>query len=100
MKIIGIIPSRLEAARFPGKPMAKIHGMPMIGHCYHRTRRALGNSSTYVATCDKEIAEYVREIGGKVVMTATSHTRATTRSAEALYSIEQENKEKYEQSIV
>ena len=96
MKIIGIIPSRLEAARFPGKPMAKIHGMPMIGHCYHRTRLALGSSSTYVATCDMEIAEYVREIGGKVVTTATTHTRATTRTAEALQSIEEENKEKFD----
>ena len=96
MKIIGIIPSRLEAARFPGKPMAKIHGMPMIGHCYHRTRLALGSSSTYVATCDMEIAEYVREIGGKVIMTATTHTRATTRTAEALQSIEEENKEKFD----
>ena len=96
MKIIGIIPSRLEAARFPGKPMAKIHGMPMIGHCYHRTCLALGGSSTYVATCDMEIAEYVREIGGKVIMTATTHTRATTRTAEALQSIEEENKEKFD----
>ena len=96
MKIIGIIPSRLEAARFPGKPMAKIHGMPMIGHCYHRTRLALGEALTYVATCDMEIAEYVREIGGKVVMTAKTHTRATTRTAEALQSIEEENKEKFD----
>ena len=42
MKAIGIIPARLEASRFPNKPMALIHGMPMIGHCYHRTRMALG----------------------------------------------------------
>ena len=96
MKSVGIIPARLDATRFPGKPMAKIHGMPMIGHCYHRTRLALGGSSTYVATCDMEIAEYVREIGGKVVMTATTHTRATTRTAEALQSIEEENKEKFD----
>ena len=76
--------------------MAKIHGMPMIGHCYHRTRLALGNSSTYVATCDNEIAEYVHKIGGNAIMTATSHTRATTRSAEALQLIEEENKVKFD----
>ncbi len=37
MKAIAIIPARMDSSRFPGKPMAKIHRMPMIGHCYHRT---------------------------------------------------------------
>jgi len=34
LKAIAIIPARMNSSRFPGKPMAKIHGMPMIGHCY------------------------------------------------------------------
>lgn len=90
MKVIGIIPARLGATRFPGKPMKKIHGMPMVGHCYHRTRLAEGINDTYVATCDQEIADYINSIGGKSVMTSTSHTRATTRTAEAMEHIEQE----------
>ena len=88
MKAIGIIPARLGATRFPGKPMAPLLGMPMVGHCYHRTRLTPGIGATYVATCDEEIAEYVRSIGGTAVMTATSHTRATTRTAEAMEHIE------------
>ena len=88
MNVIGIIPARLDATRFPGKPLAKIHGMPMVGHCFHRTQLASGISSTYVATCDEEIANYVRGIGGNVVMTSKSHTRATTRTAEAMELIE------------
>jgi 3-deoxy-manno-octulosonate cytidylyltransferase (CMP-KDO synthetase) len=84
MNVIGVIPSRLDASRFPGKPLAKILGMPMIGHCYFRTKLALGVDSTYVATCDNEIADYIHSIGGKVVMTSSLHTRATTRTAEAL----------------
>ena len=64
MRAIGIIPARLEATRFPNKPMALIHGMPMIGHCYHRTRLALGLDNVYVATCNEEIADYVSSIGG------------------------------------
>lgn len=93
MKAIGIIPARLGATRFPGKPMIPIHGMPMVGHCYHRTRLASGVSSTYVATCDDEIAEYVSAIGGRVIMTSTKHTRATTRTAEAMELIEEETGE-------
>jgi 3-deoxy-manno-octulosonate cytidylyltransferase (CMP-KDO synthetase) len=88
MKAIGIIPVRLGARRFPGKPMARLHGMPMVGHCYHRTRLAPGLQAAYVATCDHEIADYVRSIGGVAVMTATTHTRATTRTAEAMAHIE------------
>ena len=94
MKVIGIIPARLGATRFPGKPLAKMLGMPMVGHCYHRTRLAPGLDAAYVATCDEDIAEYVRSIGGKVVMTATTHNRATTRTAEALEIIERETGEK------
>jgi 3-deoxy-manno-octulosonate cytidylyltransferase (CMP-KDO synthetase) len=88
MRALGIIPARLAASRYPGKPMALIHGMPMVGHCYHRTRLAPGLAATYVATCDEAIAAYVRSIGGSAVMTATSHTRATTRTAEAIQHIE------------
>ena len=90
MRAVGIIPARLGATRYPNKPMALIHGMPMVGHCYHRTRLASGVEATYVATCDEEIAEYVRGIGGLAVMTSTSHTRATTRTAEAMECIEAE----------
>ena len=94
MNVIGVIPARLDASRFPGKPLAKILGMPMIGHCYHRTKLALGVESTYVATCDNEIADYIYSIGGQVVMTSNLHTRATTRTAEALEMIEKKSKEK------
>jgi 3-deoxy-manno-octulosonate cytidylyltransferase (CMP-KDO synthetase) len=68
--------------------------MPMIGHCYHRTRLAPGLDAAYVATCDESIADYVRSIGGNAVMTATSHNRATTRTAEALEIIERETDER------
>ena len=34
MNIISIIPARMGSSRFPGKPMKKILGMPMIGHVY------------------------------------------------------------------
>ena len=68
--------------------MARLRGMPMVGHCYHRTRLTPGLAATYVATCDEEIAEYVRSIGGSAVMTSHSHTRATTRTAEAMEHIE------------
>lgn len=88
MNTIAIIPARMGSSRFPGKPMAKIHGIPMIGHCYLRTRMCKDVSDTYVATCDQEIYDYIEKIGGKAVMTSVSHERATDRTAEAMLAIE------------
>lgn len=90
MKAIGVIPARLGATRYPNKPMACLHGMPMVGHCYHRACLAHGLTSVYVATCDKEIADYMRSINGMAIMTANTHTRATTRTAEAVEYVERE----------
>ena len=55
MNAIGIIPARMGSSRFPGKPMARICDIPMIGHCYLRTRMCTDLLDTYVATCDAEI---------------------------------------------
>lgn len=96
IKAIGIIPARMGASRFPGKPMAPLLGMPMIGHCYHRTRLAPGVSAAYVATCDDPIADYITEIGGRALITASTHNRASTRTAEALEIIERETDEQVE----
>jgi 3-deoxy-manno-octulosonate cytidylyltransferase (CMP-KDO synthetase) len=94
MSVVGIIPARMNSSRFPGKPLEKIHGMPMIGHCYFRTKIAPGIDKVYVATCDNEIYDYIRSIGGNVLMTSKEHTRATTRTAEALEKIEEKTGEK------
>jgi 3-deoxy-manno-octulosonate cytidylyltransferase (CMP-KDO synthetase) len=94
MNIVAIIPARMGSSRFPGKPMAKIHGIPMIGHCFMRTVLCDDLLDTYVATCDKEIFDYIISIGGKAVMTDASHERASDRTAEALRKIENTLKKK------
>jgi len=90
MNIIGIIPARLASSRLPRKPMADILGMPMIGHVYKRCKLSGILKEVYVATCDEEIADYVKSIGGKAIMTLDTHERASDRTAEALEKIEKE----------
>ena len=94
MNIVAIIPARMDSSRFPGKPLEKIHGMPMIGHCLLRTQLCKQLAGTYVATCDQEIYDYVQSIGGMAVMTSDSHERASDRTAEAMTFIENEKGEK------
>ncbi len=90
MKILALIPARMGSGRFPGKPMATLLGKPMIGHVYERVALNKRLALTAVATCDQEIADYVRSIGGRVVMTGSHHERASDRCAEALAKLEQE----------
>src|SRR5215471_12909993 len=100
MKAVAVIPARMGASRFPGKPLAMILGHPMIGHCYFRTRMCRQLSHTYVATCDGEIADYVRSVNGKVVMTSRTHNRASDRTAEAMLKIEQETREPVDVAVM
>ena len=90
MKIISIIPARMNSSRFPNKPMADILGMPMIGHVYKRVKLSTLLDEVYVATCDREIYDYITTIGGKAVMTSDCHERCSDRCAEAMLKIEKD----------
>ena len=67
MNILALIPARMGSSRFPGKPLAKINGKPMIGHVFDNIRENKMLSTTAVATCDKIIMDYVESIGGKAI---------------------------------
>lgn len=88
MRSIAVIPARMGSSRFPGKPLASLHGRTMLEHVYKRTALCSDLADTVVATCDAEIAEAVRAFGGKSVMTADTHQRASDRMAEAAESLD------------
>lgn len=96
MKILALIPARMGSSRFPGKPMAQILGKPMIGHVYERVRKSPMLDTLAVATCDREIFDYIESIGGVAVMTGDQHERASDRCAEALVKLEEANKTRYD----
>ena len=96
MKIVALIPARMGSSRFPGKPLAQLLGKPMIGHVYERVARNPQLTLTAVATCDREIFDYVASIGGRAVMTGGHHERASDRCAEALQILEQADGVKYD----
>lgn len=95
-KIVAIIPARMGSSRFPGKPLEKILGKPMIGHVYERVLKSSILSDVIVATCDQVIFDYIVSIGGTAVMTSKSHERASDRCAEALIILEKMNSVKYD----
>ena len=87
MKIIAVIPARMGSTRFPGKPLAKICGLPMIEHVYKRVKMSKLLSDVFIATCDQEIVNCIETSGGKAVITSDAHERCTDRVAEAVLKI-------------
>jgi 3-deoxy-manno-octulosonate cytidylyltransferase (CMP-KDO synthetase) len=83
MKIFGIIPVRMAASRFPGKPLYSIHGRPMAEHVFLRASMFTGWTDLLMATCDDEIVKFAKNRSIPVVMTGSHHTRALDRVAEA-----------------
>jgi 3-deoxy-manno-octulosonate cytidylyltransferase (CMP-KDO synthetase) len=84
MKIIGVVPARMAASRFPGKPLYPIMGRPMIEHVFERARLFDRWSGLFLSTCDKEIADFGKSKGYPVIMTSGKHTRALDRVAETV----------------
>src|SRR5688572_2314148 len=81
--VVAVIPARLASSRFPGKPLALLHGLPMIEHVFRRAKLCSQLDEVYVATCNDEIREVALGFGAKVIMTSAAHERATDRVAEA-----------------
>ena len=84
MTAVALIPARMASSRFPGKPLALIHGRPMIEYVYRAVSQSPHLHATYVATCDQEIADAVEAFGGNAILTGDHHERASDRCAEAL----------------
>ena len=77
-KIAIIIPSRLDAQRFPNKPLKLINNKEMILHVYEAAYKS-NSGEVYVATPNKEIAEKVKSSGGKAIITSADHQTGTDR---------------------
>ena len=86
---IVVIPARLAATRFPNKPLADIHGKPMIVHVWRRAVEA-NIGPVLVAAGDQAIADAVAAAGGKVVMTNPNLPSGSDRVHQALESYDPE----------
>ncbi|MGL4294340.1 MAG: 3-deoxy-manno-octulosonate cytidylyltransferase [Aestuariivirga sp.] len=80
---IVVIPARMASTRLPGKPLADIHGLPMILHVWKRAVEA-NVGQVLVAAAEIEIAEAVRQHGGDAIVTDPAHPSGSDRIAEAL----------------
>ncbi len=83
MKILGIIPSRYNSSRFPGKPLAEIMGKTMVQRVYEQASKSEKLDKVIIATDDKSIFEHVQDFGAEAIMTSPKHENGTSRCWEA-----------------
>lgn len=87
-KVIGVIPSRYNSSRFPGKPLADILGKPMIWWVYQQALKAKELDDLIVATDDQRIENVCKRFNMKCIMTDSSHDTPTSRLYEVSTKIE------------
>lgn len=80
--MLGVIPARYGASRFPGKPLATLWGKPMLQHVWTHARAARGIDELVVATDDERIATVASGFGANVEMTSPACASGTDRVAE------------------
>src|SRR5258707_1246195 len=89
-----LIPARMAATRLPGKPLADIHGLPMIVHVLRRAQAALIGEAV-VATDSEAVQAAVEKANGRAVMTRSDHVSGSDRIYEALEALDPEHRMDY-----
>jgi 3-deoxy-manno-octulosonate cytidylyltransferase (CMP-KDO synthetase) len=89
-RVIGVIPARYGSTRLPVKPLADIHGKPMIQWVYERSKAARSLDRLVVATDDQRIIDAVRKFGGEALLTSDQIRSGTDRVAAVADQIEAE----------
>ena len=87
MNPIVVIPARMASARLPGKPLALIHGEAMIVHVWRRGAEA-GIGPVVVACEDPQIADAVRDAGGRAELSDADHACGSDRIFEVVERID------------
>lgn len=83
MAILVVIPARMGASRFPGKPLAVIAGKTLIQRVCERAASLPGIAGLRVATDDVRVHDHVRALGFESRMTRPDHPSGSDRVAEA-----------------
>lgn len=81
MSFVVVIPARFQSSRLPGKPLADIHGKPMIEWVVEQAKKSAA-AKVIVAVDDQRVFDAVSALHVDVCMTKTTHNSGTERLAE------------------
>ena len=79
LRVLGVIPARLQSTRLPRKVLREIAGKPLIVHVFEAARRASDLAELLVATDSDEVVSACAKFGVPAVMTSAEHPSGTDR---------------------
>ena len=91
MSAVVVIPARMASTRLPGKPLADIHGRPMIAWMVE-IARAANTGPVLVAAAEEEVAEAALNAGANVTLTYPDLPSGSDRVHAALEAFDPERR--------
>ena len=83
LKIIGLIPTRLNSTRLPQKALMEINKIPLVVHTYKRAKLSKLLDDVIICCDDEIILKKIKKFGAKGIMTSKYHKNGTERIFEA-----------------
>ncbi len=83
VKVVGLIPTRLNSSRLPQKALLLIHKIPLVVHTYKRAKLSKKLDDLFICCDDIKIFKTVKKFGAKAIMTSRHHKNGTERINEA-----------------
>ena len=83
IKVVGLIPTRLNSSRLPQKALLMIHKIPLVVHTYKRAKMSKNLDDLYICCDDMKIFKTVKKYKAKAIMTSKHHKNGTERINEA-----------------
>ena len=87
LKVIGLIPTRLNSTRLPQKALLLINKIPLVVHTFKRAQMSKKLDDVYICCDDKKIFNEVKKFGAKAILTSKHHKNGTERIYEGLKKI-------------
>ncbi len=94
-KAVGLIPTRFNSRRLPGKSLKMIGNLPMIIHTYRRSKMAKNLNDVFICCDTKEVLQVAKKYNAKAILTSNKHKQGGDRIFEAFKKL----KKQYDQVI-
>lgn len=82
MRVLGVIPARLQSKRFPNKVIYPFKGKPLLYYLYHEISKSKNIDRLVIATDDLKIKKVSESFGAEVIITSKKHKTGSDRAAE------------------
>jgi 3-deoxy-manno-octulosonate cytidylyltransferase (CMP-KDO synthetase) len=88
LKVVVVIPARLNSTRLPNKVLLDLNGKTVVQRVYEQCLKAKNIDEVYIATDSIKVKESCADFTNNIIITDESHKSGTDRIAQAINDIE------------